>query len=165
MPEGNDKGAPDWNKVMNAKAADPDPIGDAVSRADERENLARQARRAWPLADEREGLRERDELLKRIPNRVDLAECVLAYRREVEQLTKRCVQYDADYRREWHRVVRYREALERAVYIADHLFQMVPQSVWRDSGGDDMQGHYEGDYHAEKVKEELARLAALGDEQ
>ena len=51
-------------------------------------------------------------------------------------------------------------ALRRTVYIAEHLFQMVPQETWRDSGGDDMQGHYEGDYHVEKVREELAEIRA-----
>lgn len=54
-----------------------------------------------------------------------------------------------------------REALGRAVYVAEHLFQMVPRDVWRDSGGDDGQGHYEGDYHAEQTREELAALGAL----
>lgn len=49
---------------------------------------------------------------------------------------------------------------ERTLYISEHLWQMIPQSVWRDSGGDDMQGHYEGDFHAEKVREELAELRA-----
>jgi hypothetical protein len=39
--------------------------------------------------------------------------------------------------------------LKRATFIAEHLFQMISQDVWRDSGGDDMQGHYESDYHAE----------------
>jgi hypothetical protein len=52
------------------------------------------------------------------------------------------------------------EALRRAVYIAEHLFQMVPREVWRDSGGDDGQGHYEGDYRAEQLREELSELAA-----
>jgi hypothetical protein len=50
--------------------------------------------------------------------------------------------------------------LERLLDIAEHLFQMVPREVWRDSGGDDGQGHYEGDYRAEKLYEELAALRA-----
>lgn len=52
-------------------------------------------------------------------------------------------------------------ALERTLYIADHLFEMVPQSVWRDAGGDDWQGHYEGDYHAEQTRGELASYRAV----
>jgi hypothetical protein len=50
------------------------------------------------------------------------------------------------------------EAHKRVLFIAEHLFEMIPQSVWRDSGGDDMQGHYEGDYHAEQVREELVKF-------
>lgn len=49
---------------------------------------------------------------------------------------------------------------DRAVFLAEHLFQMIPQSVWRASGGDDSQGHYEGDYQAEQIREEIAALAA-----
>lgn len=52
------------------------------------------------------------------------------------------------------------EALLRVLFIAEHLFQMVPTKVWRDSGGDDGQGHYEGDYYAEKVADELAGYRA-----
>jgi len=52
------------------------------------------------------------------------------------------------------------ERERRLLYLAEHLFQMVPQSVWRDTGGDDMQGHYEGDYHAAKLQEELAQYRA-----
>lgn len=46
----------------------------------------------------------------------------------------------------------------RAVFIAKHLFQMVPKEAWRAQGADDMQGHYEGDYWAEQTREELAAL-------
>lgn len=48
--------------------------------------------------------------------------------------------------------------LKRLLWIAEHLFQMIPQQVWRDSGGDDGQGHYEGDYHAEQLQQELKEL-------
>src|SRR4051812_10934166 len=41
-----------------------------------------------------------------------------------------------------------RKNLKRATYIAEHLWQMVDQETWRSTGGDDGQGHYEGDYHA-----------------
>lgn len=47
--------------------------------------------------------------------------------------------------------------LARAVYIAEHLHQMVPREVWREHGVEWM-GQYEGDYHAEKLQEELAAL-------
>lgn len=46
---------------------------------------------------------------------------------------------------------------DRAVYLAEHLWQMIPQEVWREHGAEWM-GQYEGDYHAEKVREELAAL-------
>jgi hypothetical protein len=45
--------------------------------------------------------------------------------------------------------------LRRAAYVAEHLMGMIPLEQWRRHGGDDMQGHYEGDYHAEKVAEEI----------
>lgn len=44
---------------------------------------------------------------------------------------------------------------DRARHLAKHLFLMVDQKAWRDSGGDDGQGHYEGDYHAERIGEEI----------
>jgi hypothetical protein len=50
------------------------------------------------------------------------------------------------------------EKLARAVYLAEHLWQMIPQGVWREHGAEWM-GQYEGDYHAEKVRDELATLA------
>lgn len=56
------------------------------------------------------------------------------------------------------------EALRRALYLAEHLHAMVPREVWRDRGGDDMQGHYEGDYHAEQVATEIQNWKALAGE-
>ncbi len=44
----------------------------------------------------------------------------------------------------------------RLLFIAEHLFEMVPRDTWIEQGGDDGQGHYEGDYHAEQVRDELA---------
>ncbi len=54
-------------------------------------------------------------------------------------------------------------ALRRAVFLAEHLWAMVPREVWRDSGGDDGQGHYEGDYRAEQVRDELAYLRGISE--
>ena len=51
--------------------------------------------------------------------------------------------------------------LARVIYLAQKLHEMVPREVWRDTGGDDMQGHYEGDYHAEQVWAELESLAGM----
>lgn len=45
--------------------------------------------------------------------------------------------------------------LKRAAFIAEHLHAMIDQDTWRNSGGDDGQGHYEGDHHAEQVAEEI----------
>jgi hypothetical protein len=39
--------------------------------------------------------------------------------------------------------------------LARQLFQMIPREVWRDHGGDDGQGHYEGEYHAEQIEQSL----------
>lgn len=56
-----------------------------------------------------------------------------------------------------------REALARAVLLAQGLFEMIDRDTWRDCGGDDGQGHYEGDYHAEKVSAELTELSRLAE--
>jgi hypothetical protein len=51
--------------------------------------------------------------------------------------------------------------LARAAYVAEHLFQMIDRETWRSTGGDDGQGHYEGDYRAEQIQEEIRAWAAL----
>lgn len=50
-----------------------------------------------------------------------------------------------------------RDLVGRAAFVAEHLFQMIDPQTWRDSGGDDMQDHYEGDYHAEQIRLEIER--------
>ena len=45
--------------------------------------------------------------------------------------------------------------IARATYVAEHLWQMVDRETWRAAGGDDGQGHYEGDYYAEQVRLEI----------
>ena len=52
-------------------------------------------------------------------------------------------------------VSRMRKRLERAVYVATNLHAMIDRETWRASAGDDGQGHYEGDYHAEKTLAEI----------
>lgn len=47
------------------------------------------------------------------------------------------------------------EKLDRVIFLAEHLFQMIDPQTWRDSGGDDGQGHYEGEYHAVQIRTEL----------
>lgn len=54
-----------------------------------------------------------------------------------------------------------RDALGRAAFVSRHLMEMIDRDTWRASGGDDGQGHYEGDYHAEKTAEEIEGWAAL----
>lgn len=51
-------------------------------------------------------------------------------------------------------LVQARKDYERVIYIAEHLFEMVPQSAWRESGAEAF-GMYEGDYWAEQIREEL----------
>ena len=46
-------------------------------------------------------------------------------------------------------------AAERLLFLAEHLFQMVPREVWRDHGAEWM-GQYEGDHHAEATRNEMA---------
>lgn len=56
-----------------------------------------------------------------------------------------------------------REALARAVLLAQGLMGMIDRDTWRDCGGDDGQGHYEGDYHAERIETELRALSTLAE--
>ena len=56
-------------------------------------------------------------------------------------------------------LVQVQQQLQRAVYIAEHLHQMVPKEVWREHGAE-CQGQYEGDYHAEQIQAELKELRA-----
>ena len=58
------------------------------------------------------------------------------------------------------RLAQAEAALERAVFLAEHLWQMIPQEVWREHGAE-WQGQYEGDYQAERVRDELRELAVL----
>jgi hypothetical protein len=53
------------------------------------------------------------------------------------------------------------EALTRAAWVAQHLYAMIDRETWLSSGGDDGQGHYEGDYWAEQIVEEIRGWAAL----
>lgn len=56
---------------------------------------------------------------------------------------------------------RLAKALRRAAYVAEHLMQMIDQETWRASGGDDGQGHYEGDYHEGQLAMEIKRWIEL----
>jgi hypothetical protein len=48
---------------------------------------------------------------------------------------------------------------DRARHLAKHLFQMIDRDTWRATGGDDGQGHYEGDYRAASIEEEIRSWA------
>lgn len=54
-----------------------------------------------------------------------------------------------------------REKLARAAYVAENLMGMIDRETWRSHGADDGQGHYEGDYHAEKIADEIKEWAKL----
>jgi len=51
--------------------------------------------------------------------------------------------------------------LGRAAHIARNLMGMISVEAWRATGGDDGQGHYEGDYHAENIAQEIREWAIL----
>lgn len=57
-------------------------------------------------------------------------------------------------------ILELKEQFESLLFTAERLFQMIPREVWRDQGGDDGQGHYEGDYYAERIEQELVALRA-----
>lgn len=59
------------------------------------------------------------------------------------------------------RNIQLEEGIARAAYVAEHLVAMMDRDAWRATGGDDGQGHYEGDYHAEKVDAEIKEWRAL----
>lgn len=44
--------------------------------------------------------------------------------------------------------------LRRAQFVAEHLYAMIPQSVWREEGAE-YYGQYEGDKWAEDVYQEI----------
>ena len=99
------------------------------------------------------GAEERTTLIAKMRNapnlthvEMRLTEALEAAGEEIATLEKRLAQAEA--------------ALERAVFLAEHLWQMIPQGVWREHGAE-WQGQYEGDYWAERVRDELRELAAL----
>jgi hypothetical protein len=57
-----------------------------------------------------------------------------------------------------------REELASAASTAGHLMQMIDPQTWRDNGGDDGQGHYEGDYRAAQVANCIERWRVLANE-
>ncbi len=59
------------------------------------------------------------------------------------------------------RVAQLETALAGCAHTADHLHAMIPAEAWRDAGGDDGQGHYEGDYHAEQTLTNIREWARL----
>lgn len=54
-----------------------------------------------------------------------------------------------------------REALARAAYVSRNLLEMIPLQTWRDGGGDDGQGHYEGDYRQARIADEIYGWSVL----
>jgi hypothetical protein len=68
-----------------------------------------------------------------------------------------------DFRNEEEWADELQEALRRAAFVAERLMQMIDPQTWRDTGGDDAQGHYEGDYRAEQTAAEIAKWKALAE--
>lgn len=63
---------------------------------------------------------------------------------------------------EYARLKGIEEQYEGWVKLSHQLFNMIPREIWRDQGGDDGQGHYEGEYHAEQIEQEIhAALASF----
>lgn len=54
--------------------------------------------------------------------------------------------------------------LARAAHVAENLMGMIDRQAWRDTGGDDGQGHYEGEYRAEKLADEIRSWASIAAE-
>lgn len=56
-----------------------------------------------------------------------------------------------------HAAAHYRSRFERALYLAEHLFEMIPRQVWRDQGAEHA-GMYEGDHWAVQTYDELYKM-------
>ena len=58
---------------------------------------------------------------------------------------------------DWHPEVQrlVQAEVKRLRTLVTNLFLMVDQDAWRATGGDDGQGHYEGDYRSEQLAEEI----------
>lgn len=69
--------------------------------------------------------------------------------------------YIRDLAAQAERVADLEAALRRAAYLAENLHGMIDREAWRAHGGDDGQGHYEGDYRAVNVAKEISDLRAL----
>jgi len=63
-----------------------------------------------------------------------------------------------------HDVRELRAALREAHHTGRQLMGMVDRQTWRDQGGDDGQGHYEGDYYAEKVSGQIESWGTLAED-
>lgn len=59
------------------------------------------------------------------------------------------------------RVNTLERTLDRAAFVAEHLTEMIDPQTWRDFGGDDGQGHYEGDYRADQTAAEIEKWKEL----
>ena len=58
---------------------------------------------------------------------------------------------------DWHPEVQrlVQAEVKRLRTLVANLFQMIDPQTWRDFGSDDGHGHYEGDYRAEQLAEEI----------
>ena len=129
-------------------------INDWQARADA--NAALEAERDEALEAEEKSLRQNTEQTIRMGELVAEIHGTPAHDRFM--LRRQIAAAEAE-------VVALRAALERAAFIADNLHAMIDPETWRDSGGDDSQGHYEGDYRAEQCLQEIQSLAILAREE
>lgn len=81
----------------------------------------------------------------------------LAFRATVARANKQGIT-ESLHKRSLETIQELRKALGRAAFTSEHLFQMISREEWRATGGDDGQGHYEGEYYADKVYEEIKQL-------
>lgn len=97
------------------------------------------------------------------PGEVSIADATAALARLVEAAERtagterelrRVEAIRADYENGFRQAVAERD---RAIYLAEHLFQMIDKETWRAQGAEYM-GQYEGDHWAEQTFEELKSL-------
>jgi hypothetical protein len=136
---------------------------DAIRTAPLTDNERRLAVAAWERADEWAAAPSRRTSGARQWGHLVLA----AYDgrvAELERVTAKVGQYEALIGEADDELERVTAALREAAETASYLLDMIPRQVWLDGGGDDGQGHYEGDYRAARFAEDVVRdwLALAG---
>lgn len=89
---------------------------------------------------------------------VELRDAIGRLQEQIEAACQDASAFATDAELESQENDRLKEQFETLRKVADGLFQMIDRETWRATGGDDQQGHYEGDYRAAQMEEYLVSL-------